>query len=93
MSGGLPQVVVLQEREFKVAYKRLYPNQKAAVNGAVREIADNPMIGEEKKGDLKGVFAHKFKCLDRQLLLAYTWDPATRILIALGVHENFYRDA
>ncbi|NLA90283.1 MAG: type II toxin-antitoxin system RelE/ParE family toxin [Synergistaceae bacterium] len=89
----MPQIVGLLEREFKVAYKRLYPDQKAAVNEAVREIVDNPVIGEEKKGDLKGVFVHKFKCLDRQFLLAYTWDPATRTLIALGVHENFYRDA
>ncbi|MCW8443625.1 type II toxin-antitoxin system RelE/ParE family toxin [Fluoribacter gormanii] len=25
-------------------------------------------------------------------LLAYEWDPALRILLALGVHQNFYRD-
>ena len=60
-----PQIVVLQEREFKVAYKKLHPNQKKAVNAAILEIVDNPLIGVEKKGDLKGVFVHKFKCLDR----------------------------
>ncbi|MFT4058013.1 MAG: type II toxin-antitoxin system RelE/ParE family toxin [Legionella sp.] len=32
------------------------------------------------------IFSHQ------QFLLAYEWDPALRILLALGVHENFYRD-
>ncbi len=92
MSGELPRIAVLQEREFKVAYKRLYPNQKAAVNGAIREIVDNPVIGVEKRGGLKGVFVHKFKCLDRQFLLAYQWDPHTHILLVLDVHKYFYRN-
>ena len=87
-----PQIVVLQEREFKVAYKKLHPNQKKAVNAAILEIVDNPLIGVEKKGDLKGVFVHKFKCLDRLFLPAHQWDPLTRTLLALGIHENFYRD-
>lgn len=87
-----PRITVLQEREFKAAYKKLHPNQKKAVNAAILEIVDNPLIGVEKKGDLKGVFVHKLKCLDRLLLLAYRWDPLTRTLLALGVHENFYRD-
>jgi hypothetical protein len=26
------------------------------------------------------------------MLLAYEWDPKQRLLLALGVHENFYRD-
>ncbi|WP_392538971.1 type II toxin-antitoxin system RelE/ParE family toxin [Legionella sp. 227] len=25
-------------------------------------------------------------------LLAYEWETALRILLALGVHDNFYRD-
>jgi len=75
-----------------VAYKKLHPNQKKAVNAAILEIVDNPLIGVEKKGDLKGVFVHKFKCLDRLFLPAYQWDPLTRTLMPLGVHENFYRD-
>ncbi len=87
-----PRIAVLQEREFKVAYKKLHPNQKKAVNAAILEIVDNPLIGVEKKGDLKGVFVHKFKCLDRLFLPAHQWDPLTRTLLALGIHENFYRD-
>lgn len=92
MTSAKPQIIVLQEREFKVAYKKLHRNQKKAVNAAVLEIVDNPLAGVEKKGDLKGVYVYKFKCLDRVFLLAYKWDPLTRTLLALGVHENFYRD-
>ena len=92
MASAKPQIIVLQEREFKVAYKKLHQNQKKAVNTAVLEIVDNPLAGVEKKGDLKGVYVYKFKCLDRTFLLAYQCDPLTRTLLALGVHENFYRD-
>ena len=35
---------------------------------------------------------YKFDCVNQQYLLAYEYDPKTRILLALGVHENFYRD-
>ncbi len=86
------EIVILQEREFKVAYKKLHPNQKKAVCAAIKTIQQNPLAGDEKKGDLKGIFVYKFSCLDRTFLLAYQWDPFTRTLLALGVHENFYRD-
>jgi hypothetical protein len=92
MSGDPSKIAVFQEREFKVAYKKLHLNQKECVKAAICRIVEDPEAGEEKRGDLRGVFVYKFKCLDRQFLLAFTWDPATRTLIALGVHENFYRD-
>ena len=77
---------------FKWAYKRLHPNQKADVDDAVAEIVRDPTIGEAKKGDLAGVFVYKFKCNDQLMLLAYEYDPCTRLLLLLGSHENFYRD-
>ncbi len=76
---------------FKRAYKRLHPNQRRIVDKAVNAIAANPEVGQLKKGDLDGIYVHKFPCFDRQMLLAYEWDPTTRVLLALGVHENFYR--
>jgi mRNA-degrading endonuclease RelE of RelBE toxin-antitoxin system len=76
---------------FKKAYKKLHANIKSYVNDAIRAIADNPKIGEEKKGDLAGVFVYKFKVYKQELLLAYEWNPQQRILLALGVHENFYK--
>jgi len=85
-------VQVQQSAMFKRAYKRLHPNQKADVDDAVAEIVRDPTIGESKKGDLAGVFVHKFKCNEQLMLLAYEYDPGTRLLLLLGSHENFYRD-
>ena len=85
-------VQVLQSAMFKRAYKRLQPNQKADVDDAVASIVRNPTIGQAKKGDLAGVFVNKFKSNGQLILLAYEYDPATRMLLLLGSHENFYRD-
>ncbi|MGV8893075.1 MAG: type II toxin-antitoxin system RelE/ParE family toxin [Burkholderiaceae bacterium] len=85
-------VEVQQSAIFKQAYKRLHQNQKADVDDAVADIVRDPTIGEPKKGDLAGVFVHKFKCNDQLMLLAYEYDPGTRLLLLLGSHENFYRD-
>ena len=83
-------VQVLQSAMFKRAYKRLQPNQKADVDDAVASIVRNPTIGQAKKGDLAGVFVYKFKSTGQLILLAYEYDPATRMLLLLGSHENFY---
>ncbi|RAP36727.1 addiction module toxin RelE [Legionella quinlivanii] len=77
---------------FKRVYKKLPDSHQCIVNEAVRAIINNPRIGEEKKGDLAGVYVYKFKINHQQFLLAYEWDPELRVLLALGVHENFYRD-
>lgn len=85
-------VQVLQAAAFRRAYKRLHPNQKADVDIAVQAIVDDPTLGEAKKGDLAGVLVYKFKCSSQLTLLAYEYDPATRLLLLLGSHENFYRE-
>jgi hypothetical protein len=72
--------------------KKLKKNQIKDLDNAVREIIKNPELGEQKKGDLADVWVYKFRMVDRENLLAYQWDEKTRTLIALGVHENFYRD-
>lgn len=88
----MTEITINQMPGFKKAYKKLHTNEKNAVDDAIRDIVKNPEIGEEKKGDLTGVFVHKFKFHTKEFLLAYEWDPKTRLLLALGVHENFYRD-
>lgn len=77
---------------FKKAYKKLHSNEKSKVNEAIRAIIQNPKIGQEKKGDLAHVFVYKFKIHQHEMLLAYEWNPQERLLLALGVHENFYRN-
>ena len=54
--------------------------------------AEAPAIGEEKKGDLRGVFVYKFKIKTTQYLLAYRKVEKDLELIMLGPHENYYRD-
>jgi mRNA-degrading endonuclease RelE of RelBE toxin-antitoxin system len=86
------EIVIKQMPAFKRAYKKLHSHEKKAVDDAIRQIIKNPKIGSEKKGDLAGVFVHKFKIHNQEILLAYEWIPEERLLLALGVHENFYRD-
>ena len=62
------------------------------VNDAIKAIIQNPEIGDEKRGDLSGVYIYKFKIHHQEFLLAYEWDSMQRLLLALGVHENFYRE-
>ena len=51
-------------------------------------------IGNLKSGDLGGIRVYKFKMVNQLNLLAYTHedDVSTLTLLALGSHENFYRD-
>ncbi len=58
----------------------------------MRALVTNPLLGEEKKGDLAGVRVHKFDCINQLYLLAYLWDESSRTWLAVGPHENFYRD-
>ena len=88
----MSDVQIKQMPAFKKAYKKLHPKAKEVVKEEIKNIAKDPKIGDEKKGDLKNVFVHKFKIHNKQFLLAYEWDASLRILLALGVHENFYRD-
>jgi len=86
------EVTVVQTAVFRRAYRKLHSNQKADVDRAVAMIISDPAVGEAKKGDLAGVYVYKFQCVGQLYLLAYEYDPATRLLLLLGSHENFYRD-
>ena len=88
----MADIRVLQANAFLRAYKKLRNNQKDAVDRAVADIVRDPGLGEAKKGDLSGVYVHKFECVNQLFLLAYEYDPATRVLLLVGAHENFYRN-
>ena len=78
---------------FVRAAKKLHPNQKKALDKAVKSIADNPNLGVAKVGDLQGVYVFKFKVNANVWLLAYRVLSAKEIkLLVTGPHENFYRD-
>ncbi len=83
-----------QTRRFARAYKKLHNNVAADVDQAVIEIAEDPSIGERKKGDLSELYVYKFRSQNQLYLLGYTMDEGPRLvyLEAVGPHENFYRD-
>lgn len=88
----MTDIIIKQMPAFKRAYKKLHNNTKHQVNEAIRAVVANPKIGEAKLGDLAGVFVYKFRVHHQEMLLAYDYDEKSRCLLALGVHENFYRD-
>ena len=85
---------VLQTPSFKKAVKKIHANQKSDLDNAVRAIMEDPFIGELKKGDLSFLRVHKFKMVKQLTLLGYSYQDnvMTLELMALGSHENFYRD-
>ena len=85
---------IFQTTAFSKAVKKLHANQKKYLDKAVKAIMADPDIGDAKMGDLAGVFVYKFNMVKQLTLLAYTCDNKKLILtlLALGSHENFYRD-
>jgi mRNA-degrading endonuclease RelE of RelBE toxin-antitoxin system len=85
---------VFQTRRFAKQYKKLHDNIVADVDEAVATVADNPEIGERKKGDLAALYVYKFRSNGQLYLLGYTLDNAVQLIYleAIGSHENFYRD-
>ena len=72
--------------------KKLKKNEKQALDNAVLDILNDPEVGEQKTGDLSGIFVHKFKIGKKLVLLSYEIEDKEITLIFFGSHENFYRD-
>jgi mRNA-degrading endonuclease RelE of RelBE toxin-antitoxin system len=83
---------IYQSRSFESKVKKFSKQEKSELDNGIKKIARNPSIGIEKKGDLRGVFVHKFKIKTTQYLLAYRLVTDGLELIMIGEHENYYRD-
>ena len=83
---------ILQSRSFERKVKKFRKREKKQLDKQIRKIMDNPSIGSEKKGDLRGVYVHKFKIQAVQYLLAYRFVGEDLELIMIGPHENYYRN-
>ena len=83
---------IIQSRSFENKVKRFSKKQKNVLDKQIHKILDNPSIGQEKKGDLRGVFVYKFKIETIQYLLSYRIAKNTLELIMIGPRENYYRD-
>ena len=90
---------------MKTSYKRAFVHfvKKASrplqleIEMRVSEVCNNPRMGEQKLGDLQGVFVYKFRFNKQEYLMAYQFDmhqnqsKITWIdFYQIGSHENFY---
>ena len=76
---------VLQSRQFAKAVKKLYANQKADLDKAVHLLIQDPLIGNLKSGDLRGVRVYKFKMVNQLNLLAYSYEGEVLTLSLLAL--------
>jgi mRNA-degrading endonuclease YafQ of YafQ-DinJ toxin-antitoxin module len=85
---------ILQTTSFKKTVKRLHQNQKKDLDEAVRLLVADPLLGEQKKGDLSYLRVYKFKMNKQLTLLGYSYVEGIMVLelMALGSHESFYRN-
>jgi len=83
---------ILQSNSFKKAIKKLHRNQIPELKKAIEKIANNPLIGDMKRGDLAGVRVYKFHVHPQLVLLAYLYEEKGALLNLIDVssHENFY---
>jgi len=88
-------LAVTASPSFNRVAKKLHARDKKVLDAAIKKVLENPLTGEEKKGDLAGVFVYKFKLNNQETLLAYELRPTPQapteaMLLAVGPHENFY---
>ena len=61
---------------------------------AIREIRENPAVGERKRGDLSGIYGYDIFYNRTNYELAYTIETSENneiiIVIMAGTRENFY---
>ena len=66
---------------------------KKAYHKALKQIAENPYIGEQKKGDLIEVYGYDVKYNGTNYEIAYTIHEINNkivVVILVGTRENFY---
>ena len=83
---------ILQSRSFERRVNKFTKREKNKLDEQIRKIINNPFIGSEKKGDLRGVYVHKFKLQAVQYLMAYRFVGEDLELVMIGPHENYYRN-
>ena len=83
---------IIQSPLFESQKKKLHKNQIIDLDAAVRAIVQNPELGSEKAGDLKGVQVYKFNSDNSLVLLAYEISENTLFLYSFGSHQNFYKE-
>ncbi|OGR08042.1 MAG: addiction module toxin RelE [Deltaproteobacteria bacterium RIFOXYD12_FULL_50_9] len=84
---------IYQSRSFEKKVKKFNEKEKYELDNEIKQIIQDPSIGTEKKGDLRGILVHKFNLQNQMYLLAYRVIQEESLeLVMLGPHENYYRD-
>ncbi len=83
---------IFQSRSFERKVKKFNKQEKKILDEQILIIDESPSVGEEKKGDLRGVYVYKLKIKTIQYLLSYRFVGDDLELIMIGPHENYYRD-
>jgi len=85
------------KKAFAQFVKKAPKPLQLAIEVRVSEVCNNPRIGQQKLGDLQGVFIYKFRFNTQEYLMAYQFDHfAGEIKITwiefcqIGPNENFY---
>ena len=85
------------KKAFAQFVKKASKPLQLAIEIRVTEVCNDPRIGQQKHGDLQGVFVYKFRFNTQEYLMAYQYDHfegATEItwieFSKIGPHENFY---
>jgi len=74
------QIKVLQTPSFKKAAQKLHKNQKADLDKAVKALMVDPLLGEQKKGDLSFMRVYKLKMVKQLTLLGYSFEDGALVL-------------
>ena len=79
--------------KFNKQFKKFSERDQKNIRKEIRKIVQNPLIGEPKKGILKGIRVHKWKMLNQLYLLGYEFvkKEKTIYLYAIAIHEGFYK--
>lgn len=83
---------IFQSPSFLRFAKKLDKKFKAELDKQIKTIISDPLVGEQKKGDLREIRVHKFKHANCLYLIADLAKDDEIDLVMMSTHENFYRD-
>lgn len=94
MSEEQQEIKIFETRRFAKSLNKLPKNQLQLVEDEIEKVIENPLVGEQKKGDLSHLRVHKFQLNKQLVLLGYSWiDQKLELyLLQFGPHENFYKE-
>ena len=85
------------KKAFAQFVKKASKPLQLAIEIRVAEVCNNPRIGQQKLGDLRGVYVYKFRFNAQEYLMAYQFDYFAGVIeitwiefCQIGSHENFY---